>query len=62
MNGLMSFIRGFGSLLDIFGTSLDLQTEKRYTKDSILNRTDEEAFREDWENIRGDFEKVIGKW
>jgi hypothetical protein len=48
-----AFWRGFGSIIDIFGTSYDQEIE------DILSKTDEEALREDCEKVKSDFETAM---
>lgn len=63
-SGLRAFLYGFGSILDIFGTSSGLG----YRADEIRNqrpgdgfRADAEALASDWRAVGGDMWRAMGQ-
>jgi hypothetical protein len=63
-SGLRAFLHGFGSILDIFGTSSGLE----YRADEIRNqrpgdgfRKDAEALASDWRAVGGDMHRAMNR-
>lgn len=56
INGICSVGESMGNLLDIFGT------QSNFNRHDFLHENLEDGWKKDRAAIKGDWEKIIGKW